>query len=455
MMCQGACGAEVVLLLNVVLILASAVYGLVLFLLSRIELAEDGREDGVRAPAWQKRRGAPTPGLVFVLPCLNEEKVIAQSLVRLSALRYPDMQILVVDDGSDDRTSEIAADFADPRVTVLRRSLPHAREGKGEALNAAVQYIAGGGMYADRDPHDVVLCVLDADGRLDPHVMDEVRHILADPEVGAVQIGVRINNRDRNLLARMQDIEFVLHTEIFQRGRRHLRSVGLGGNGQFVRLAALNSLGVRPWSTTLTEDLDIGVRLLQAGWRIEFCAAAAVHQQGIESLRPWVRQRTRWFQGHLQSWALIPGVLTRTTGRQKLDLVYNLTSPFLLFVSSLLSVGFWLSLLAATLLMIGEGRMPSPWWASAYVVTFGPMIIYGVLYWRIERQAGVAFWRVMLLMHLFPLYTSLWYLAGWRAFARAITRRNGWAKTDRVDEADAIPAGTAPVPITDGGHHGD
>ncbi|WP_067196707.1 glycosyltransferase family 2 protein [Microbacterium sp. XT11] len=454
MTCVGGCGTDMVVALNVFLILASAAYGLVLFVLSRVEPSASGRHDGIRAPSWQKRRGAPMPALIFVLPCLNEEKVIAASLVRLSALRYPDMQILVVDDGSDDRTAEIAARHDAPRVTVLRRSLPHAREGKGEALNAAVQYIVGSGMCAGRDPRDVVLCVLDADGRLDPHVMDEVRHILTDPHVGAVQIGVRINNRDRNLLARMQDIEFVLHTEIFQRGRRHLRSVGLGGNGQFVRLAALNSLGVRPWSTNLTEDLDIGVRLLQAGWRIEFCAAAAVHQQGIESLRPWVRQRTRWFQGHLQSWALIPGVLSRTSGRQKLDLVYNLTSPFLLFVSSLLSVGFWLSLVSALLLMIGDGRMPSPWWASAYVVTFGPMIVYGTLYWRIERQSGVSFWRVMLLMHLFPLYTSLWYLAGWRAFARAITRRNAWAKTDRVDD-DAMPAHTAPLPTLDGGHHGD
>jgi len=437
MSCQGDCGLDAVLSLNVLLIVACAAYAFLLLALSRVEPRRGGRDDGIRAPAWQKRRGTPTPAVVFVLPCLDEARVIRGSLVRLSALRYPTMRILVVDDGSDDRTAEIAAAYPDPRVTVLRRSLPHARQGKGEALNAAVQYVRTGALFPGRDPADVVLCVLDADGRLDAATMEEVRHMLGDPAVGAVQIGVRIGNRARSLLARMQDIEFVLHTEVFQRGRRHLGSVGLGGNGQFVRLAALDSLGVRPWSSTLTEDLDIGVRLLQAGWLIEFCAAAAVHQQGIEALRPWLRQRTRWFQGHLQSWALVPGVLTRTTGRQKLDLLYHLTSPYLLLVSSLLSVGFWLSVAGALLTTAAHGQPPSPWWLSAYAVTFGPMVVYGILYWRIERADGLPFWRVLLLMHLFPLYASLWYLAGWRAVGRALCGRTGWAKTDRVDETES------------------
>ena len=107
----------------------------------------------------------------------------------------------------------------------------------------------------------------------------------------------------------MQDMEFVIYTEVFQRGRRHLGSVGLGGNGQFVRLSALRSLGPAPWTRSLTEDLDLGVRLLAAGWRNEYCRTAAVHQQGVVEVKRLIRQRARWFQGNLQSWRLIPLVL--------------------------------------------------------------------------------------------------------------------------------------------------
>jgi len=82
------------------------------------------------------------------------------------------------------------------------------------------------------------MVVVDADGRLDPTALDQVLPVFDDRRIGGVQIGVRINNRRASLLARMQDIEFVLYTNIFLRGRRHLGSVGLGGTA--------SSSGFRP-----------------------------------------------------------------------------------------------------------------------------------------------------------------------------------------------------------------
>src|SRR5699024_2991522 len=146
---------------------------------------------------------------------------------------------------------------------------------------AAIKHIRGGVLGDNFDPEHAVICVMDADGRLEHHVLDTVLPEFDDPNLGGVQIGVRINNRNANLLARMQDVEFVLYTEVFQRGRRHLNSVGLGGNGQFVRMTALNSVGEKPWSTSLTEDLDLGIRLMLEGWDTEFCSTTVVHQQGL------------------------------------------------------------------------------------------------------------------------------------------------------------------------------
>ena len=203
---------------------------------------------------------------VFMMPCLNEEKVILNSLQRLLSIRGDDFVVLVIDDGSDDRTADVLSGVLGERVWLLSRKPPQARQGKGEALNAGVRYLVGSGQLADRDPGNVIVVVVDADGRLDPESIEQVRPYFADPAVGAVQIGVRINNREQSRLARMQDMEFVIYTEVFQRGRRHLGSVGLGGNGQFMRLSAMMSLGPSPWTRSLTEDLDLGVRLIAAGW---------------------------------------------------------------------------------------------------------------------------------------------------------------------------------------------
>jgi hypothetical protein len=227
------------------------------------------------SPASAAERPHPGAGaelfFVFVLPCLNEEKVVLASLRRLPSMPGDNFGVVVVDDGSDDDTAAIVSSVADARVSLLRRTAPDARQGKGEALNAAIGHLTGGGLLTGRDHDHVIVVVMDADGRLESRAIAEVSPYFADSAVGAVQIGVRINNREQSRLARMQDMEFVIHTEVFQRGRRHLGSVGLGGNGQFMRLSALLSLGPSPWTRSLTEDLDVGVRLLTAGWRNEYC----------------------------------------------------------------------------------------------------------------------------------------------------------------------------------------
>jgi 1,2-diacylglycerol 3-beta-glucosyltransferase len=382
---------------------------------------------------------------VFLMPCLNEEKVILGSLQRLLSLPGGNFVVLVIDDGSDDRTAEVVGAAVGDQVWLLSRKPPEARQGKGEALNAAVRFLTGSGRLAGRDPGQVIVVVVDADGRLDPHAVSAVSPYFADPMVGAVQIGVRINNRGASRLARMQDMEFVIYTEVFQRGRRHLGSVGLGGNGQFMRLSALLSLGGSPWTRSLTDDLDLGVRLLAAGWRNEYCSAAAVHQQGVVELRRLIRQRSRWFQGHLQSWTLIPLVLRSTPRRARSDLLYHLSSPAILLIASFLSASFVLSL-ANCVVLLAQGRNPFGWWiATTYALTFGPALAYGLVYWSRERANGVSLPRVAGLAHLYVCYGMIWYASGWWAVVRTLRGRTGWAKTDRVAEAPvalSLPAAT-------------
>src|SRR5581483_7967945 len=182
---------------------------------------------------------------------------------------------------SEDTTGAIVRASADARVRLLRREPPDARQGKGRALNAAYRYLLGSDLLHGRRVEDVVVAVMDADGRLATNALTEVAPYFRDPKIGAVQIGVRMYNASSKLLTRMQDLEFITYTEIFQRARQRLGSVGLGGNGQFTRLAALQSLGDEPWSDCLTEDLDLGLRLLLHGWRNTYCPTVAVEQQAV------------------------------------------------------------------------------------------------------------------------------------------------------------------------------
>lgn len=433
---------DLILILALTLVGVSVLYALTMLVLSRTAPRHEQRaQQTLRTVApWQA-----VSDIVFVIPCLNEERVLRASLDRLVSLRHPRLHVLVVDDGSDDGTAAIASSYPDARIHLLRRRAPEARQGKGEALNAAIRHIRSGAIVPGALPDNVVVCVVDADGRLEPHVLDEVLPLFADPSLGAAQIGVRINNRDKNLLARMQDVEFVLYTEVFQRGRRHLGSVCLGGNGQFVRLSALYALGPSPWSRSLSEDLDLGVRLLLDGWGTEFCHRTAVHQQGLVDVRRWVKQRARWFQGHLQSWTLVPWVLRNLSGTRRVDLLYHLTSPFLLLVTSFLSLAFLFWIVAVGLSVALGSAAFSPWWLSAYLIAFGPALLFGVVYWKNEREQGQRLWHAVLLMHVYVSYALLWYAAGWRATVRSLTGRTSWAKTDRTtdDQVHEAAARTA------------
>ncbi|MDQ6873940.1 MAG: glycosyltransferase [Actinomycetota bacterium] len=438
------------------LVLLSLSYGTAMYLASSREPWRPlmPSRTAMRLAHWLRQtrppRGADSEGsglsFVFLLPCLNEATVIRASVQRLLEMPVHEFVVMVIDDGSDDATAAEVSAVDDERVWLLRRSLPEARQGKGEALNAAVAHLVAGAGLAGMDPSRVIVAVIDADGRLEPGAVTEVTPYFNDPSVGGVQIGVRINNRHVNRLARMQDMEFVIYTEIFQRGRTHLGSVGLGGNGQFMRLSALLSLGAAPWSRSLTEDLDLGIRLVSSGWRNEYCPTAAVHQQGVTELPRLVRQRSRWFQGHLQSWRLLPVVLRGAPRRARADLIYHLTSPVLLLITTLLSLAFLLSLFGMLASAVSLHN-PFSWWIlPMYALSFGPAIMYARVYWRREREHGLSLWRAIGLAHLYVLYGMMWYFAGWWAVGRTVRGRTSWAKTDRTAEEPAAEEPAALVP---------
>ncbi|MEV5507495.1 glycosyltransferase [Streptomyces orinoci] len=414
---------ELLLWSSIAIIVLAGCYNVSLFLLSRRR--------------FRRGRAPREPRLyVFLLACLNEEKVLAESLARITSLPAGNFLALVIDDASDDRTAEIAR-AADPeRVRLLQRKLPNARKGKGAALNAGIRYLREAGLLDGRDPHDVIVCVVDADGRLDAHVVQAVDPYFDNPRTGGTQIGVRMYNRDQGLLARLQDMEFVIYGDIFQSARRYIGSVGMGGNGQFMRLAALESLmgedGSGPWSDSLTEDLDLGVRLIARGWTNQHCTSAAVSQQAVLDVKRLVRQRSRWFQGHLQSANLVPLIVREVPVRPAVDLLYHLSSPVLILLTSLLPVSFLIAVggTVAGSIEAGHPLITPMWLIGPYVLSFTAAYAYGWVYSR--REQGLGLLRAIALSHVFVIYGYIWFVAGWYGLWRMVTGQRGWLKTART-----------------------
>ena len=396
-----------------------------------------GAQKRFRRPVRQQR----PLHFVFLVPCLDEERVIGQTVERLLALEGPSRSVLVIDDGSSDATAEIVESFWHPDVHVLRRFLPEARQGKGEALNAGVRHLQMSGILASWAAEDVVVCVVDADGRLDATTLQEVAPLYSDPEVAGVQIGVRMLNAGDNLLARMQDVEFVAYSEIFQRSRSGRGIAGLGGNGQFTRLVALYELGPDPWTRSLTEDLDLGLRLVSLGWKTQFCGVVAVHQQALTSVKKLVRQRTRWFQGHLQAAARIPLLAeSKLSLGQACELSLLLMLPIVVVGMSLFGLGVWGAAMVKALFSWRGGIHLTPTsigrLALMYVLTFGTSYFYGFVYWlhTSPRRLGL----VIRDSHVMVLYQYIWLFAGLRAFWRAAFQQNDWAKTARLPDSVVV-----------------
>jgi cellulose synthase/poly-beta-1,6-N-acetylglucosamine synthase-like glycosyltransferase len=396
-----------------------------------------------------RRRGrtAPTVDVLYVVvvPARNEHLVLADTLADLTALQ-PGSQcrVLVVDDGSTDSTGAIADAWAarDRRIRVLHRRKPYAATGKSGALNAAYLGITsacrtGDPWLAGYPPERVVMVIVDADGHLDPHCLTTVAGYFGDPHVGSVQIGVRIANASRSALARMQDMEFVGFSWLVQVARDRLGSSGLGGNGQFTRLAALDSLGDRPWTpAALTEDLDLGLRLVLAGWRTRFCHEAEVSQQGLETWRPLLRQRTRWIQGHYQCWRYAPALARarRVRWAARADLIaYLLLVVTVLLVSATMAISglAYAGVLDASNSFLAFVPAGAARRAASLACSIVPVTVF---LWTYQRHSHRPFrwFEVPAYALAFTLYTYVWLFTTLRALARIATGRRSWVKTPRV-----------------------
>lgn len=245
--------------------------------------------------------GETGPTYTLLVAAKNEEAVIARLAENLCTLDYPTdrYEVWFVDDNSDDRTGEIL-DTLTARyghLHVIHRG-GAAGGGKSGALNEAFQQTRG-----------EIVAVFDADAQVPTDLLRQVSPLFQSQEnLGAVQVRKAIANAPLNFWTRGQNSEMMLDA-YFQQQRIALGGIGeLRGNGQFVRRTAIARSG--GWNeATITDDLDLTMRLHLDQWEIGFLLAPAVQEEGVTDLKSLWHQRSRWaeggFQRYLDYWRLM------------------------------------------------------------------------------------------------------------------------------------------------------
>jgi peptidoglycan-N-acetylglucosamine deacetylase len=241
------------------------------------------------------------PRVVVLIPAYNEEKVIERTIQGALDSDYPNLRVIVIDDGSKDRTLEIArrafaAEEAAGRVLILTK----ANGGKAEALNFGLEHIGDAELFVGIDADTII--APDAIARMVPHFLN--------PKVAAVAGNAKVGNRV-NLWTRWQALEYITSQNFERRALNTMGAVSVvpGAIGawrtELVREAGSYHID------TVAEDADLTMALLRSGYRVEYEDMALAFTEAPTSANALMRQRFRWSFGILQSVFKHKGVFAR------------------------------------------------------------------------------------------------------------------------------------------------
>ena len=376
---------------------------------------------------FQSEREEPAasyqPAVSIIVPAYNEGKVIHRTVQSLLDSTYPHLDVIVVDDGSTDGTSQrLAADFPDqPRLSVLTK----ANGGKASAINAGLS----------RTQAEIVV-VIDADTLVLPDAVGKLVRRFADPRVGAVAGNSKVGNR-LNLLTRWQALEYITSQNMDRRAFALLNcmSVVPGAIGAWRRELVLSAGGVS--TDTLAEDADLTLRILRDRHRIEYEDRAIALTEAPDTVGGFLKQRFRWMYGTLQAaWKY-----REVTFRPRYGAMGLITLPNIIFFQILFPLVSPLMDLMLVLSIAGWfwGRAQHP--ADFSYAPLVQILFFYLVYMIIDLlSAGMAFsfeggedWRLIAWLFLQRFfYRQLIYYVAVKSTITAIRgQRVGWGKLER------------------------
>jgi cellulose synthase/poly-beta-1,6-N-acetylglucosamine synthase-like glycosyltransferase len=363
------------------------------------------------------------PTCTILIPAHNEEQVIRQTVESMCELVYPRdrLRIMVINDGSKDRTREIILELAarDERVVLFDVPMGQGGKGKSRALNLGI-----------REVDSEIIAIYDADNTPDPHALHYLTaQLILHPDLGAVLGKFRTVNKNATLLTRFINIETLGFQSMLQAGRWQMHHIAtLPGTNFVMRTALVAELG--GWDEeALTEDTELSIRIYEHGYRIKYIPYAVTYEQEPQEWAVWIRQRMRWVRGNNyvigKFFRHIPYFKNR---RLAFDLLYTLALYYVFFaaivISDLLFIVSALSLVSIAL--------PGPYtavWVLAFFLFLGEMLVT-LSYDREDTLSNIG---LAILMYF--TYCQLWmYIvikAWWSDYVRK--EKRVWAKTERFD----------------------
>src|ERR1700678_3756499 len=387
----------------------------------------------------EKLRPAPAdhpeykPNVTVLIPAYNEEAAIVNTVQSALACDYPKLEILVVNDGSTDRTAELVnANFSrEPRVRLI--SQPN--RGKPAALNHGLAEASG-----------EIIVSIDGDTIVDPEAIPRLVRHFADPKVGAVAGNVKVMNRNR-WLTRWQALEYITSQNLEKRAFDLLNCIpvvpGAVGAWRTSVLRANNGFS----GDTVAEDTDLTLTIRRNGWKILYDEDAIGRTEVPETVEALIRQRFRWTFGTMQAvwkhrdavgkpkygtlgWIAIPNILL-------FQIILPLVSPVidLLF---LLSIALW------GLGQLRIARLPQLWTAQDVersLIFFAIFMLIDLLTcvvaFLLERHEDWTLLAPLILQRFY--YRQMMYVVLFRALKEAVRGRPvGWRGVE--------PQTPAPVP---------
>ena len=265
------------------------------------------------------------PWVSVLIPAYCEEKLIGSMLSTVLQIDYPNFEVIVINDGSDDGTAEeIKPYLSDPRLRLLDKKI---NEGKAMALNDAILCARG-----------EFLLTLDADSIPDPMVLRRMVPHFQSARVAGVAGNARVRNR-RTLIAKLQAVEFTSVIGLLRRSQRIWgRVMCVSGVVGMFRKSALVDVGMYTPGMA-TEDIDLTWKLQMRYYDIRYEPRAIVWMVVPETLGVWWTQRRRWALGLGQ-------VLRR---HKRIMTTWSLRRMYPLYVESFLSMVWALVFLIMTL----------------------------------------------------------------------------------------------------------
>jgi cellulose synthase/poly-beta-1,6-N-acetylglucosamine synthase-like glycosyltransferase/spore germination protein YaaH/peptidoglycan/xylan/chitin deacetylase (PgdA/CDA1 family) len=379
------------------------------------------------------------PRVAVLIPAYNEEKVIERTVHGALDSDYPNLRVIVIDDGSKDRTLEIvrrtfAAEEAAGRVLILTKP----NGGKAEALNFGLEHIGNAEIFVGIDADTII--APDAILRMVPHFLN--------PKVAAVAGNAKVGNRV-NLWTRWQALEYITSQNFERRALNTLGAVSVvpGAIGSW-RIAAVREAGGYHVDT-VAEDADLTMALLRNGYRVEYEDLALAFTEAPTTANALMRQRFRWSFGILQAVFKHRGVFARkgVLGLVALPniLIFQILLPL---VSPFIDLMFAVGVIWYFIQKHFHPDTTDPASFQRLLIFFGAFLVIdflaSALAFALERRQPQAREDAWLLSQVWLqrfAYRQVFSLVLFRTLKRAIQGRPfAWDKLDRTAAVKYVPA---------------